>query len=249
MTLQAETPQAGIELLRLGKSVVIGEVIDQAKLAFQPVPEAEGVSTKAELATRIATLNADAESQLGSMGVPMAYREFGVKPFKIDAQPSWNAGLITPLLTEVWKSLRDGGGWVTLQGPAGIGKTHLGVRWLWRLRLLNPFREDLGAWRYVSARDWSAKFTGARGFEAQDLFRQVTRADVVLIDDAGQESAGRRSEAINDLIAVLYEKRRQVIITTNLTDEEIVLRYGGSITSRLNAKGNVRLKMDGEDLR
>lgn len=234
--------------VRLDQMLPLADVVGLATRLIEPVATPpEGQTVQAEINLRVAWLNSQVEAQLRDMGVPSGLRDLALKSYDLSLQEGWNSAKITGMLAEAWHTIRNGR-WVTLQGPAGVGKTHLAVRWLWRLRLLRPFSNDLYQWRFIGARDWSIKYAAA-GIEADGLFDRALSARVIVLDDIGQEGTGRRREGISDLIACAYDRRKQVIITTNLTDEEIVQRYGGSIVSRIDAEGNIRLTIKGRDLR
>ncbi len=235
---------------RLERSLPLGDVVGLAAMLLnpaEPAREAEGQTVQSELALRVAWLNTQVETQLRDMSVPSALREFALKHFDVTLQAGWNAEKMISMLAEAWKTVRNGK-WVTLQGPAGVGKTHLAIRWLWRLRLLRPYSLDLSTWRFIGARDWSIRYSSA-GIDADSLFDRALLGKVIVIDDIGQEGTGRRREGISDLLACAYDRRKQIILTTNLTDEELVARYGGSIVSRIDAEGNIRLTIKGKDLR
>lgn len=92
-------------------------------------------------------------------------------------------------------------------------------------------------------------------FHAQDLGKkldEVRNKKFIVIDDVGTESPhneyGVKSEAFADLIAYAERKAAVVFITTNLTSEELIERYGERIIDRIQKLCRI-VKLEGKSLR
>jgi len=126
---------------------------------------------------------------------------------------------------------------LVIKGDCGIGKT-LGVR-----ILAARFR-----WTFTSAVDYAKAYVEQKpsAFDAVadglDFFGNAPR--VLVIDDLGAEPAAvRRYGDERNVLAYVLERRSRIgfqrqhsrtVVTTNLTDEELVRRYGARISDRLN---------------
>lgn len=126
---------------------------------------------------------------------------------------------------------------LVVKGDCGIGKT-LGVR-----ILAARFK-----WAVVSAVDYAAAFVerGQGAFDdladGLDFFGDAP--EVLVIDDLGAEPPTvRRYGDERNVLAYVLERRYRIgfqrdgsrtVVTTNLTDAEIVRRYGARISDRLN---------------
>ena len=151
-----------------------------------------------------------------------------------------------PLVPKLYRALVDYGAaeleglnmrGLVIKGDCGIGKT-LGAR-----LLAVRFK-----WTFVSAADYANAFVtqSEEAFErladGLDFFDEPPR--VLVIDDLGAEpqSVRRYGDERNVLACVLERRYRigfqrqdsRTLITTNLTDAEIVRRYGARISDRLN---------------
>ena len=102
-----------------------------------------------------------------------------------------------------------------MQGPTGVGKTHLAVAVLREL-IQRGFESS-----FIDYQGWLKQMRGAYDTAAGDAHRaayeRAIQAEVVLLDDLGSE---RYSEWVEDTITSLishrYNTKRAIIATTNL---------------------------------
>ena len=80
----------------------------------------------------------------------------------------------------------------------------------------------------------------------------LSGCDLLVIDDLGTEPI-YKNVTLEYLLTVLSErnsKNMPYIVTTNLTQEQLLDRYGDRILSRLNdKKQGIRIEINGKDLR
>ena len=85
--------------------------------------------------------------------------------------------------------------------------------------------------------------------EYNDLYDRFLRSDVFVIDDLGVEnSTPFIKEFIYNLINDMYNNRKILLMTTNLTSSELLNNYTQRVVSRLNEMCDV-VKLDGNDRR
>lgn len=133
---------------------------------------------------------------------------------------------------------------IVLTGPCGTGKTHVACCMIYSWAAKHRPTDPKGFPRFVSMQDladqikrsWSA--TSSRTEEA--IMGEFMRAPVLLLDDVG---VGNVSDWSRGLLYSIIDKRyrhdQPVIITTNMTIEEIGTKIDDRIASRLCEMGLV----------
>ena len=79
----------------------------------------------------------------------------------------------------------------------------------------------------------------------------LSTCDLLVIDDLGAEPVLNKITAENFTAVISHRSalKKPFLITTNLNVDEISLRYGERLFSRLYGKNVIKIPMDGEDLR
>ena len=118
-----------------------------------------------------------------------------------------------------------------LYGKVGSGKTTLMRSLFWVLRKELNRKVDIGtAPRLIDL------------FQHRDIdsypFEYEKNVDFLFIDDAGVEPDycciwGTEYEPMRDLLAYRYDARKHTVISSNLGDEELALKYGVRIFDRI----------------
>lgn len=137
-----------------------------------------------------------------------------------------------------------------IMGPNGVGKTHLaaGV-------VLELVKRGVGARFYTAPELLAAVRRGVAEDEADEVQRVLAEIPLLVIDDLGREylrqsetGPGWAQEVIYTVLNRRYEEDRPVVITTNLTEDEIEARYGRAVLSRLGEMCRP-VVLDGPDYR
>ena len=136
-----------------------------------------------------------------------------------------------------------------LVGAPGRGKTHLAIAILKRALV------DKKTVRFVSVPQWLMELKDMFGEknsrkEIAPIIEDLGTADFLVLDDLG---ANRSTEwAIETLYCVLNRRDNEMlgglIITTNLTPQEITKHYGSAIASRISRDCKM-VELGGDDRR
>jgi len=152
-------------------------------------------------------------------------------------------------------NLREQGRGLLLEGPPGVGKTHLAVA------VLKQVMDSSGArGLFYDTRDLlriirSTYDPSIRATE-RDILRPVMQADLLVLDDLGAEKTSEWvEETMNLIVNTRYNERRLTIFTSNYLDipddsdpNSLLFRIGFRMRSRLHEMCEF-IQMDGADYR
>lgn len=124
-----------------------------------------------------------------------------------------------------------------LFGKAGSGKTHLAMA------VLNAVNESSSdPMQRCLFLNVTALFKEMRAYIADKVtnkwsedyaIEKVSKADLIVIDDLGAESAdGNATKFVQDILWEIYEANQRIITTTNLTMDELQATYHDRLVSR-----------------
>jgi DNA replication protein DnaC len=137
-----------------------------------------------------------------------------------------------------------------LCGPCGIGKTHLAVGYLrdWIIEngcLETQFYRIIGLLRAIRG----SFNEHADESENEVINRLGKESRFLVLDDLGAEAPTEFAiQTIYDIVDLRYSHELPLIITTNLTMDQIANLYGDRLASRLAGMGNV-VELIGKDHR
>jgi DNA replication protein DnaC len=152
-------------------------------------------------------------------------------------------------------NLREQGRGLLLEGPPGVGKTHLAVAVL--MQVMNTsgarglFYDTRDLLRVIrSTYDPSIRTTEL------DILRPVMTADLLVLDDLGAEKTSEWvEETMNLIVNTRYNERRLTLFTSNYLDipddsdpNSLLFRIGFRMRSRLHEMCEF-IEMDGADYR
>lgn len=123
-----------------------------------------------------------------------------------------------------------------LYGNAGAGKTHLAMA---ILNAVNDNSEPMVRCLFISVnkliremKNWFNDKTGV--WSPKHATDVVKRANVVVLDDLGAESANNMATSfVQDTIFDIYESNQRIITTTNLSMDELYSTYHSRLVSRM----------------
>lgn len=201
---------------------------DPFKKPFNPTPDEEA-AWAAESAKRVerdarlaAKLAAEAKADdLEESRIPARYRWALEHP-----NAATTLGCDASLTASLGKVASDR--CATFRGPTGAGKTTLACLALWRAKLANDSLRIM----FVTATELEHERRITRlGTDSAELERRATHADIVLIDEIGQE-VGAFSPLI-DIVFARYDAMRPTWITTGVSAAVLTEKYGAGFVRRL----------------
>ncbi len=142
-----------------------------------------------------------------------------------------------------------GGEGLIFIGPTGTGKTHLAIGTA--KGIINQHQRLV---RFVDVGTWASDFVyGSRSFdEKKKSIEQMKRADILVLDDLGQEmelsSKGSVIGAIQLILKHRTNEAKATIITSNINEDTLADYLGQRIWSRVRSRSDV-LVMTGADHR
>ena len=151
--------------------------------------------------------------------------------FKNDEHTNANISLMAGFLTG--GSSKFG---IALLGLYGCGKTTILLALQRAINYLNDrgcFRNQNVGMRIIDARCVVTRQKDTREYE------RIRNERVLAIDDVGREAAqvldfGNVLSPVADLIEYRYERQLFTLLSTNLTKNELRIRYGARVADRLN---------------
>ena len=132
-------------------------------------------------------------------------------------------------------------------GSTGLGKTHLSSAVTYEVikKGFDVFYDSAQSILYSFEKE---RFSRAGTFD-MDIIERYMTCDLLIIDDLGTEYSGNMSVAsLYNLINIRLLEKKSMIISTNLTPEEIKNKYDERIVSRIFGEFTV-LNFIGEDIR
>ena len=115
--------------------------------------------------------------------------------------------------------------WLWLQGDVGTGKTIAATWWAQRNKAAWLFAAHL-----IDVND-----------AAREKLAAAAKAEYLVIDDVGTEYSGSSGWGISQIAGLLslrYDTgKKKTLVTTNLTRQQVIARYGVRIGSRLDEHG------------
>ncbi|MEQ7093806.1 ATP-binding protein [Enterococcus gallinarum] len=163
----------------------------------------------------------------------------------IDAETETAAGIAKSFVEAVLKGEPKH---FALNGKSGSGKSHLAMAATWEIIKKSDYNKKC---LFISYRElleqikYSFNDEQLRKEIQGSLMKDIKTADLVVIDDLGSELGGTKFSSStnfnNDTLNSILEARQNqaIILTTNLTGNEMREAYGERIVSRLfkNSKG------------
>ncbi len=133
-----------------------------------------------------------------------------------------------------------------LSGPKGTGKTMMA-----NLTLKEFVKKGRSCFATVFTNAIEMFTSGWHDKAEKKYFtRRFLNSEILLLDDVGKENRNRLSGSVLDnVLRQRTQAGRPTIVTTNLTEGELISSYGGGVMSLLREKSLDFMYFDGDDFR
>ncbi|MDN5512469.1 MAG: ATP-binding protein, partial [Acinetobacter sp.] len=136
-----------------------------------------------------------------------------------------------------------------ITGPTGVGKSHIAVgilKYCYELKYCRNsicYSTSFGLANKVIA-TWSNP-----DLNEEDVFKEYTEIDLLVIDDLGYDDMGKKAEIINKIIYRRHENQKSTIITSNLKANQVLEYMDSRTCSRFLSHLYSDIQIDTEDFR
>lgn len=173
------------------------------------------------------------EKELLQAGIFERFKNVSFQTIKVDDDIKENAEMIYRYAKKVDKYVAEGKGLI-LSGSYGTMKTTLAVC------VLRKFIEQGGSGLFIPMCSIMDNLYSMRARSLEEWYRFETKlreTKLLVIDDLGGEdtSAPWVLPKVNSIITERYNRKKPIIITTNMTKNELVNTYSGRIIDRLKS--------------
>ena len=136
-----------------------------------------------------------------------------------------------------------------ITGPTGVGKSHIAVGILKYCYELNYFRNSIC---YSTSFGLASKVIATwknPDLNEEDVLKEYTEIDLLVIDDLGYDDIGKKAEIINKIIYRRHENQKSTIITSNLKANQVLEYMDSRTCSRFLSHLYSDIQIDTEDFR
>ncbi|WP_313738101.1 ATP-binding protein [Acinetobacter sp.] len=136
-----------------------------------------------------------------------------------------------------------------ITGPTGVGKSHIAVGILKYCYELKYFRNSVCySTSFGLANKVIATWSNPDRNE-EDVLKEYTEIDLLVIDDLGYDDSGKKAEIINKIIYRRHENQKSTIITSNLKANQVLEYMDSRTCSRFLSHLYSDIQIDTEDFR
>lgn len=191
------------------------------------------------------------EKELLQAGITDRFKNVSFQTIKVDDDIKENAEMVYKYAKKIDEYIVEGKGLI-LSGSYGTMKTTLAVC------VLRKFIEQGGSGLFIPMCSIMDNLYSMRARSLEEWYRfemKLRETRLLVIDDLGGEdtSAPWVISKVNSIITERYNRKKPIIVTTNMTKNELIDTYSGRLIDRLKSTNfyiafNAKSKRKGLDL-
>ncbi|TCB45159.1 ATP-binding protein [Acinetobacter terrestris] len=136
-----------------------------------------------------------------------------------------------------------------ITGPTGVGKSHIAVGILKYCYELKYFRNSVSYSTSFGLANKVIATWSNPDLNEEDVLKEYTEIDLLIIDDLGYGDIGKKAEIINKIIYRRHENQKSTIITSNLKANQVLEYMDSRTCSRFLSHLYSDIQIDTEDFR
>lgn len=136
-----------------------------------------------------------------------------------------------------------------ITGPTGVGKSHIAVGILKYCYELKYFRNSVSYSTSFGLANKVIATWSNPDLNEEDVLKEYTEIDLLVIDDLGYDDMGKKAEIINKIIYRRHENQKSTIITSNLKADQVLEYMDHRTRSRFLSYLYSYIQIDTEDFR
>lgn len=136
-----------------------------------------------------------------------------------------------------------------ITGPTGVGKSHIAVGILKYCYELKYFRNSVCYSTSFGLANKVIATWANPDLNEEDVLKEYTEIDLLVIDDLGYDDIGKKAEIINKIIYRRHENQKSTIITSNLKANQVLEYMDSRTCSRFLSHLYSDIQIDTEDFR
>lgn len=136
-----------------------------------------------------------------------------------------------------------------ITGPTGVGKSHIAVGILKYCYELKYFRNSVSYSTSFGLANKVIATWNNPDLNEEDVLKEYTEIDLLVIDDLGYDDMGKKAEIINKIIYRRHENQKSTIITSNLKADQVLEYMDHRTRSRFLSYLYSYIQIDTEDFR
>ena len=136
-----------------------------------------------------------------------------------------------------------------ITGPTGVGKSHIAVGILKYCYELKYFRNSVSYSTSFGLANKVIATWSNPDLNEEDVLKEYTEIDLLIIDDLGYGDIGKKAEIINKIIYRRHENQKSTIITSNLKADQVLEYMDHRTRSRFLSYLYSYIQIDTEDFR
>lgn len=218
------------------------ELDEQRRAVWSSCPTCRGLELEAlerhEQRQNARREQQDLERRFTQCGLPPRFRDCAFENYRADLPEQVKALTYCRRFADNFREVLARGKTLTMTGPTGTGKTHLGAAVLRQVTAAGYsglYREAAQAVRYVKA-----SYAAESGYTEDQAIEHLRAADLLVLDELGnQHDTQDEKRVLFSIVNARYMHRRPTLYLSNLSAEQLRAWGGQAFEDRLHEEGAI----------